>query len=109
MIRMYGGNTSLDTAVSQTGADRRVNSVSQRQSHDWWGINLMYIFALLACDRARVTYVHGQTLASISHSCNSRAHVSNSRVKGLRGSREHLQVTREHLKILRVLVRAIAF
>ena len=78
MIHTYGGNTSLDAAVSQTGADRRVNSVSQCQSHDWWGINLTYMFSLLACTKVHVTYIHGQTLASISHSCNSRAHVSNS-------------------------------
>ena len=96
MLRTYGGNTSLDTVVSQTSADRRVNSVSQHQSHDWWGINLTYMFALLACAEARVTYIHGQTLASISHSYNSRAHVSNSEVKALQGSRERSQVTREH-------------
>ena len=83
MICMYGENTSLGTKVSPTGADRRVNGVSQRQSNDWWGINLTYMFALLACAEVRVTYVHGQTLASISHSCNSHAHVSNSRVKAL--------------------------
>ena len=75
---MYGGNTSIGAGVSQTGADRRVNSVFQRQSHDWWGINLTYMFLPLACAEVRVTYVHGQMLASISHSCNSRAHVSNS-------------------------------
>ena len=56
----------------------------------------MYMFALLACAEVRVTYVHGQTLASISHSCNSRVHVSNSRVKALRGLRKRSQVTREH-------------
>ena len=66
---------SLGAGVSQTGADRRVNSVSQRQYHDWWGINLTYMFALLACAEVRATYVHGQTLMSISHSCNSRTHV----------------------------------
>ena len=32
MGRQQGGNTSLGAGVSQTGADRRVNSVSQRQS-----------------------------------------------------------------------------
>ena len=37
-----------------------------------------HVFALLASAEVRVTYVHGQTLASILHSCNRRAHVSNS-------------------------------
>ena len=33
-------------------------------------------------------YVHGRTLASILHSCNSRAHASNSQAQALRGSFE---------------------
>ena len=95
-VRTCGGNTSIGTGISQTGADKRVISVSQRQSHDWWGINLTYMFLPLVCAEVRVTYVHGQALASILHLCNSRAHVSNLRVKALRDSRERSQVTREH-------------
>ena len=48
-------------------------------------------------------HVHGQTLASISHSCNSRAHTSNSRAKALRGLYERSQVAINLRALLQIL------
>ena len=68
---LLDGSKALQAAQKRTWNDEDEFVHESIRTYVPW-----YVFALLASAKVRVTYVHGQTLASISHSRNSHAQAS---------------------------------